>query len=92
MATEPRLLLLDEVMGGVTRGDVDDLVEVLRRIHASGVTILMIEHLVNVITALSQHVVVLNFGQILFQGTPEEVVEHPAVIESYLGVPLEESV
>ena len=89
LATSPRLLLLDEVMGGVTRGEVGDLMEVLRRIHAAGVTIVMIEHLVEVIMELSQRVVVLNFGQKLFEGAPAEVVEHPAVIESYLGKPLE---
>jgi branched-chain amino acid transport system ATP-binding protein len=89
LATSPRLLLLDEVMGGVTRGEVGDLMEVLRRIHAAGVTIVMIEHLVEVIMELSQRVVVLNFGQKLFEGSPAEVVEHPAVIESYLGKPLE---
>ncbi|MEP9380473.1 ABC transporter ATP-binding protein [Aquabacter sp. CN5-332] len=89
LATEPRLLLLDEVMGGVTRGEVDDLMVVLQRIHASGVTIVMIEHLVEVIMALSKRVVVLNFGQKLFEGTPADVVQHPAVIESYLGRSLE---
>ena len=89
LATQPRLLLLDEVMGGVTRSEVDDLMVVLQRIHASGVTIVMIEHLVEVIVAMSQRVVVLNFGRKLFEGTPKEVVEHPEVIESYLGRPLE---
>ncbi len=89
LATEPRLLLLDEVMGGVTRSEVDDLMVVLQRIHAAGVTIVMIEHLVEVIMALSQRVVVLNFGQKLFEGSPKDVVEHPAVIESYLGTPME---
>ena len=89
LATEPKLLLLDEVMGGVSRHDIQDLLTVLRRIHADGVTIVMIEHLVEVILALAQHVVVLNFGEKLFEGTPRDVVEHPAVIESYLGRPLE---
>jgi branched-chain amino acid transport system ATP-binding protein len=89
LATNPRLLLLDEVMGGVTRGEVGDLMEVLRRIHGAGVTIIMIEHLVEVIMELSQRVMVLNFGQKLFEGAPDAVVEHPAVIESYLGKPLE---
>jgi branched-chain amino acid transport system ATP-binding protein len=89
LATQPRLLLLDEVMGGVNRGEVDDLMAVLRRIHQAGVTIVMIEHLVEVIMALSQRVVVLNFGRKLFEGTPAEVMVHPEVIESYLGRPLE---
>jgi branched-chain amino acid transport system ATP-binding protein len=89
LATQPKLLVLDEVMGGVTHSEIDDLMVVLERIHASGVTIVMIEHLVEVIVALSQRVVVLNFGSKLFEGTPKEVVEHPEVIESYLGRPLE---
>lgn len=89
LATNPRLLLLDEVMGGVNRGEVDELMLVLQRIHAAGVTIVMIEHLVEVIIALSMRVVVLNFGRKLFEGAPQEVVEHPDVIESYLGRPFE---
>jgi branched-chain amino acid transport system ATP-binding protein len=88
LATSPRLLLLDEVMGGVNRGEVDELMLVLQRIHAAGVTIVMIEHLVEVIIALSMRVVVLNFGRKLFEGSPQEVVEHPDVIESYLGRPV----
>jgi len=60
----------------------------LKRIHASGVTILMIEHLVHVILELSEHVFVLNFGQELYQGKPLDVVAHPEVIESYIGKPL----
>lgn len=89
LATSPRLLLLDEVMGGVNRGEVDELMLVLQRIHAAGVTIVMIEHLVEVIIALSMRVVVLNFGRKLYEGSPQDVVEHPDVIESYLGRPLD---
>ena len=61
--------------------------DVLERIHKSGTTILMIEHLVHVIARLAQHVVVLNFGEKLFEGEPTAVLEHPSVIESYLGKP-----
>lgn len=88
LAVKPKLLLLDEVMGGLTRQDMIDLLQVLRRIHASGTTIVMIEHVIEAILQLTQRVVVLNFGEKLFEGTPREVVEHPAVIESYLGRPL----
>jgi branched-chain amino acid transport system ATP-binding protein len=91
LAVGAKLLLLDEVMGGLTRPEVSDLIATLRRIHASGITILMIEHIVEAILALSQRVLVLNFGQKLFEGTPREVMEHPAVIESYLGRPLDKS-
>lgn len=89
LATEPKLLLLDEVMGGLTREEIDDLMHVLRRIKAAGTTIVMIEHLVHVILELSDHVLVLDFGRELFSGAPQEVIERPEVIEAYLGKPLE---
>jgi branched-chain amino acid transport system ATP-binding protein len=89
LAVQPELLLLDEVMGGLSGPEITDIVEVLERIHGAGVTILMIEHVVEVILRLTGRVVVLNFGEKLFEGTPQEVVEHPAVIETYLGRPLE---
>jgi len=85
LATDPRLLLLDEVVGGLTGTEIEDLTLVLARIHRAGTTIVMIEHIVEVILRLSSRVLVLNFGQKLFEGTPREVVEHPAVVESYLG-------
>ena len=88
LATEPKLLLLDEVMGGLTHGEIEDLMSALKRIHASGTTVVMIEHLVHVILDLCEHVFVLNFGQELFRGAPNDVVSHPEVIEAYLGKPL----
>jgi len=88
LATGARLLLLDEVMAGSPQQEVRELMEVLRKIHAEGTTILMIEHLVPVILALAEHVFVLNLGQELYQGAPRDVIAHPEVIESYLGKPL----
>ncbi|MDB5592979.1 ABC transporter ATP-binding protein [Enterovirga sp.] len=88
LATEPKLLLLDEVMGGLTRAEIEDLMISLRRIHAAGTTVVMIEHLVHVILDLCDHVFVLNFGRELFRGTPNDVISHPEVIEAYLGKPL----
>jgi ABC-type branched-subunit amino acid transport system ATPase component len=76
-------------MAGIQRGEVDDLMDVLERIHEDGTTVLMIEHLVHVIVRLAQHVVVLNFGEKLFEGEPAAVLDHPGVQESYLGKPLE---
>ena len=89
LATRPRLLLLDEVMGGLSAPEMADIIEVLQRIHAAGTTVLMIEHVMEAVMQLTNRVVVLNFGEKLFEGTPKEVVEHPEVIESYLGKPIE---
>lgn len=89
LATEPKLLLLDEVMGGLTPSEIEDLMSTLSRIHASGATIVMIEHVLHAIMGLCSHVYVLNFGRELFQGTPQDVVSHPEVIAAYLGKPLE---
>ena len=91
LATDPKLLFLDEVMAGLSGSEADALMDVVECVADSGTTILMIEHLVGVILALTDRVLVLNFGRELFQGLPEEVVAHPEVIDSYLGKPLEQS-
>jgi branched-chain amino acid transport system ATP-binding protein len=90
LATEPKLMLLDEVMGGLTHAEVDETIGVLERIKQYGsTTIIMVEHLVHVITQLCEHVFVLNFGRELFQGYPNDVIGHPEVIHAYLGKPLD---
>jgi branched-chain amino acid transport system ATP-binding protein len=86
LATRPRILLLDEVMAGLRPTECDQMVEVFRELNArDGLTILLIEHVMRAVMALAQHVVVLNFGQILARGTPAEVVRDPAVLGCYLG-------
>jgi branched-chain amino acid transport system ATP-binding protein len=89
LATAPKMLLLDEVMGGLTKEDVSDIIEVITDIHAAGTTIVMIEHVLEAIIRLTHRVIVLNFGSKLVEGTAREVLSHPAVIESYLGQPLD---
>jgi len=86
LATRPRLLLLDEVMAGLRPTECDQMVEVFRELNrAEGLTILLIEHVMRAVMALAQRIVVLNYGQIIARGAPDEVVRNPAVLECYLG-------
>ncbi|MBS0315816.1 MAG: ABC transporter ATP-binding protein [Proteobacteria bacterium] len=85
LATAPKMLLLDEVAGGLNPSEARALAEILRKVHAGGVTLLIVEHVLEVVMRLAQRVLVLDFGQLIAAGTPEEVVRNPAVIEAYLG-------
>jgi branched-chain amino acid transport system ATP-binding protein len=86
LATDPKLLLLDEVVAGLRPTEVDRLVAVLRELNRdSGLTILMIEHVMRAVMALASRVLVLHHGAAIAQGLPETVVHDPAVIASYLG-------
>lgn len=85
LATQPRVLLLDEVVAGLNPTEVADMVDIIRKINASGVTILMIEHVLKAVMALSQRIMVMHFGQRLAEGTPQEIVHNEEVIRAYLG-------
>ena len=86
LATGPKLLLLDEVMAGLRPTEVDQLVAVFRRINGeTGLTILLIEHVMRAVMALAREIHVLHHGELIASGAPEEIVRHPAVLACYLG-------
>lgn len=86
LATGPRLLLLDEVMAGLRPTETDHMVALFRDLNARlGLTILLIEHVMRAVMALSARVIVLHHGQVIAAGTPDEVTRDPAVLECYLG-------
>jgi len=86
LSTQPKLLLLDEVMAGLTPGEVWEMAGIIKSVNDAGVTIIIIEHIMEAVMALSKRVVVLNFGKKIMEGSPGEVGESPAVIEAYFGV------
>jgi branched-chain amino acid transport system ATP-binding protein len=87
LAARPRLLLLDEVLAGLNPTEVAAMVGVIRAIRESGITILVIEHLMHAIMNVSDRIVVLDYGEVIAKGTPQEIAHHPRVIEAYLGDP-----
>ena len=85
LATQPDLLLLDEVLAGLNPSEIDVSVEMIRRIHSQGVTILVVEHVIRAVMALCGRLVVLNQGAVISEGDPETVMSDPAVVTAYLG-------
>ena len=85
LATEPQLLLLDEVMAGLRPSEVDEVVAILKHLRDNGITIFVIEHIMRAIMALSDRIVVIQFGKKIAEGTPAEIAADENVIKAYLG-------
>lgn len=85
LATEPEILLLDEVMAGLNPTECNNVIEMIKKVRDNGVTIIVIEHVMKAIMSLSGRIYVLNQGNLIAEGAPQEVVNNPEVIKSYLG-------
>jgi len=87
LSARPYLLLLDEVLAGLNPSEIGDMVETVKKIRERGITIIMIEHVMKAVMNVSDRMIVLDYGQQIAEGTPEEIANNPKVIEAYLGDP-----
>ena len=85
LAMDPELLMLDESMAGLTPVELRQIIELIRKVRASSVTVVVVEHVMEAVMELSDRVIVLNSGRKIMEGTPKEVVENPEVKRAYLG-------
>jgi branched-chain amino acid transport system ATP-binding protein len=88
LALQPKLLLLDEIAGGLTEYECGELVKTIKEIHAHGTTIVWIEHIVHALVSVASRLIVMNFGQVLAQGDPHAVMADARVREVYMGIPV----
>jgi branched-chain amino acid transport system permease protein len=87
LASRPRLVLLDEVLSGLTPGEIDGAIDLIRRIQAQGATIVFVEHVMRAVMALTDRIVVLNHGKLIAQGLANDVMQDSGVVSAYLGKP-----
>ncbi len=87
LAAQPYLILLDEVLAGLNPTEIATMLDTIRAIRERGITIIMIEHVMHAVMNISERIIVLDFGQQIAEGTPEEIANNPRVIEAYLGDP-----
>jgi branched-chain amino acid transport system ATP-binding protein len=85
LATNPKLLMLDETFAGLNPSEIDEMVKLVRKIHESGVTIMLTEHVMKVVMSLAERIVALHQGRIIAEGLPKEIVNDSRVVEAYLG-------
>ena len=85
LATEPEILLLDEVMAGLNLNEIQEFTDFIKNIHSKGISMVIVEHVMQAVMLLCSRVIVLNFGEILAEGTPQEVINDPKVVTAYLG-------
>ena len=87
LASHPSLLLLDEVLAGLNPSEIEAMTQIVLKIRERGITIIMIEHVMKAVMKVSDRIIVLDYGQQIAEGTPDEIANHPQVIEAYLGDP-----